>query len=213
MPDPRSSRTFQILHATCTRRSWPAAWPPARPALYNSLYIFSPNGGYSVYDKRQLVPFAEWFPGRAVSFVASLRWCAQRGSRTRQNRRRLSNERACHRAADLLGVGFRGSRVRAGAARRTAPRRQHRRRLVRHDLRTLHARADRAASRHRDGRLRRAGCGNRNKRHHRAGRTLASAKPAATAGDRHGPRWTSRPTRSFRESVRRRSRFFWPCFT
>lgn len=33
-------------------------------ALYNSLYIFSSNGGYSVYDKRQLVPFAEWFPGR-----------------------------------------------------------------------------------------------------------------------------------------------------
>ncbi len=34
-------------------------------ALYNSLYIFSPAGGYAVYDKRQLVPFAEWFPGQA----------------------------------------------------------------------------------------------------------------------------------------------------
>jgi apolipoprotein N-acyltransferase len=33
--------------------------------VYNSLYIFSPNGGYEIYDKRQLVPFAEWFPGRA----------------------------------------------------------------------------------------------------------------------------------------------------
>jgi apolipoprotein N-acyltransferase len=33
--------------------------------VYNSLYIFSPGGGYEVYDKRQLVPFAEWFPGRA----------------------------------------------------------------------------------------------------------------------------------------------------
>jgi len=33
-------------------------------ALYNALYIFSPNGDYFVYDKRQLVPFAEWFPGR-----------------------------------------------------------------------------------------------------------------------------------------------------
>lgn len=33
-------------------------------ALYNALFIFSPSGGYAVYDKRQLVPFAEWFPGR-----------------------------------------------------------------------------------------------------------------------------------------------------
>jgi apolipoprotein N-acyltransferase len=33
--------------------------------LYNSLYVFSPKGGYAVYDKRQLVPFAESFPGRA----------------------------------------------------------------------------------------------------------------------------------------------------
>jgi apolipoprotein N-acyltransferase len=34
-------------------------------ALYNALFIFSPGAGYAVYDKRQLVPFAEWFPGRA----------------------------------------------------------------------------------------------------------------------------------------------------
>ena len=34
-------------------------------AIYNALYIFSPGGGYTIYDKRQLVPFAEWFPGRA----------------------------------------------------------------------------------------------------------------------------------------------------
>jgi apolipoprotein N-acyltransferase len=34
-------------------------------ALYNALYIFSPNGHYRIYDKRQLVPFAESFPGRA----------------------------------------------------------------------------------------------------------------------------------------------------
>ncbi|HLX26286.1 MAG TPA: apolipoprotein N-acyltransferase [Candidatus Cybelea sp.] len=33
-------------------------------ALYNALFIFSPEGGYTVYDKRQLVPFAESFPGR-----------------------------------------------------------------------------------------------------------------------------------------------------
>jgi apolipoprotein N-acyltransferase len=33
--------------------------------LYNSLYIFQPNGSLAVYDKRRLVPFAESFPGRA----------------------------------------------------------------------------------------------------------------------------------------------------
>jgi apolipoprotein N-acyltransferase len=33
--------------------------------MYNSLYVFSPKGGYAQYDKRQLVPFAESFPGRA----------------------------------------------------------------------------------------------------------------------------------------------------
>jgi apolipoprotein N-acyltransferase len=33
--------------------------------VYNALYIFSPDGGYEVYEKRQLVPFAEWFPGHA----------------------------------------------------------------------------------------------------------------------------------------------------
>lgn len=33
-------------------------------AAYNSLYVISPYGAYDVYDKRQLVPFAEWFPGK-----------------------------------------------------------------------------------------------------------------------------------------------------
>jgi apolipoprotein N-acyltransferase len=27
--------------------------------------VFSPEGDYEIYRKRQLVPFAEWFPGRA----------------------------------------------------------------------------------------------------------------------------------------------------
>lgn len=49
------------VHATVVAGSL-AAGPSG---LYNSIYIFSPKGGYSVYDKRQLVPFAEWFPGRA----------------------------------------------------------------------------------------------------------------------------------------------------
>jgi apolipoprotein N-acyltransferase len=33
--------------------------------LYNALFIFSPDGSHTVYQKRQLVAFAEWFPGRA----------------------------------------------------------------------------------------------------------------------------------------------------
>src|ERR1700722_3627494 len=32
---------------------------------YNALYIFSPDGNSNIYRKRQLVAFAEWFPGRA----------------------------------------------------------------------------------------------------------------------------------------------------
>lgn len=32
---------------------------------YNALFIFQPSGAYSVYHKRQLVPFAESFPGHA----------------------------------------------------------------------------------------------------------------------------------------------------
>jgi apolipoprotein N-acyltransferase len=32
--------------------------------LYNALYILSPDGSSQIYHKRQLVPFAEWFPGR-----------------------------------------------------------------------------------------------------------------------------------------------------
>jgi len=37
----------------------------AGPSIYNALYVFSPSGAYDVYHKRQLVPFAEWFPGRS----------------------------------------------------------------------------------------------------------------------------------------------------
>ncbi len=44
--------------------------------LYNSLYILPPTGSFALYDKRQLVPFAEWFPGRKflswVPYVAAL---------------------------------------------------------------------------------------------------------------------------------------------
>lgn len=57
----RFSALAREAHATLVVGSLAAG--PA--ALYNSLYIFPPKGPYSVYDKRQLVPFAEWFPGRA----------------------------------------------------------------------------------------------------------------------------------------------------
>jgi apolipoprotein N-acyltransferase len=57
----RFSDLARDVHATIVAGSL-AAGPNA---LYNALYIFSPDGGYLVYDKRQLVPFAEWFPGRA----------------------------------------------------------------------------------------------------------------------------------------------------
>jgi apolipoprotein N-acyltransferase len=33
--------------------------------VYNALYIFSSDGSLNIYRKRQLVAFAEWFPGRA----------------------------------------------------------------------------------------------------------------------------------------------------
>ena len=32
--------------------------------LYNALFMFSPDGEWQIYHKRQLVPFAEWFPGK-----------------------------------------------------------------------------------------------------------------------------------------------------
>ncbi|MGC2243513.1 MAG: apolipoprotein N-acyltransferase [Candidatus Aquilonibacter sp.] len=36
----------------------------ARSQYYNALYLFTPAGVSGVYDKRQLVPFAEHFPGK-----------------------------------------------------------------------------------------------------------------------------------------------------
>jgi len=48
------------VHATIVAGS--LAGGPA--GVYNALYVFAPSGGYAIYDKRQLVPFAEWFPGR-----------------------------------------------------------------------------------------------------------------------------------------------------
>jgi apolipoprotein N-acyltransferase len=36
-----------------------------REAVYNALFVLQPDGTYQVYRKRQLVPFAESFPGRS----------------------------------------------------------------------------------------------------------------------------------------------------
>ena len=44
--------------------------------LFNALYVFAPDGSSQIYRKRQLVPFAEWFPGRAflswLPYIGSL---------------------------------------------------------------------------------------------------------------------------------------------
>jgi len=68
----RFSYLARTSHATIVAGSL-AAGPDA---LYNALYIFSPDAGYVVYDKRQLVAFAEWFPGRSflswLPYVAAL---------------------------------------------------------------------------------------------------------------------------------------------
>ncbi len=50
-----------------------------REAAYNALFILQPDGTYQVYRKRQLVPFAESFPGR--SFLGWLPYVGQLSGR------------------------------------------------------------------------------------------------------------------------------------
>jgi apolipoprotein N-acyltransferase len=50
-----------------------------RRRMYNALYLFQPNGSYEIYAKRQLVPFAESFPGR--SFLSWLPYVGQLSGR------------------------------------------------------------------------------------------------------------------------------------
>lgn len=47
--------------------------------MYNSLYFFQPDGNVQTYDKRQLVPFAETFPGR--SFLSWLPYVGELSGR------------------------------------------------------------------------------------------------------------------------------------
>ena len=84
----RASRTSRDGRAR--RSSREASTSPDRP-FYNALYIFSPNGGYSIYQKRQLVPFAEWFPGTSLPLVAAVHRQPQRRTHARARRRRLSD--------------------------------------------------------------------------------------------------------------------------
>ncbi len=75
--DPALLYSFENLarEANATIVAGSLRWSPRRK-LYNALYIFSPNGSYATYDKRALVPFAEWFPGRRflwwLPYIASL---------------------------------------------------------------------------------------------------------------------------------------------
>jgi apolipoprotein N-acyltransferase len=74
--DPELLTRFEYLaseiHTTIVAGSIYAA----RGRFYNALYIFSPNGGFAVYRKRQLVPFAESFPAHRflgwLPYVAAL---------------------------------------------------------------------------------------------------------------------------------------------
>jgi apolipoprotein N-acyltransferase len=62
--DPALLRNFSSLSAEVRATVVGGSLAAGPDAFYNALYIFAPTGGYVVYDKRQLVPFAEWFPGR-----------------------------------------------------------------------------------------------------------------------------------------------------
>ncbi len=180
----RFSDLARDVHATIVAGSL-AAGPGG---FYNSLYIFSPKGGYSVYDKRQLVPFAEWFPGKP--FLSWLPYVSALNGGLVPGRDDGVYTTSALPIAPLICwesafADLAYAQVRRGAQ---APGRQHRRRLVRYDVGTLYARADRAASRRRDRRVRRSGSGNRHQRHHRARRPLAGSQPAPTASDRHRTR-------------------------
>lgn len=68
----RFKKLARSVHATIVAGS--LAGGPG--ALYNALYVIAPNGSFTIYRKRQLVPFAEWFPGRAflswLPYIGSL---------------------------------------------------------------------------------------------------------------------------------------------
>jgi apolipoprotein N-acyltransferase len=63
--DPMLLRRFENLARQIHTTIVAGSLDVAGPSIYNALYVFSPSGAYDVYHKRQLVPFAEWFPGRS----------------------------------------------------------------------------------------------------------------------------------------------------
>ncbi|MBV8499538.1 MAG: apolipoprotein N-acyltransferase [Candidatus Eremiobacteraeota bacterium] len=74
--DPALLSRFQKLAGQTRATLVAGSLAAAGPAIYNALYVFAPGGQYSIYHKRQLVPFAEWFPARAflswLPYIANL---------------------------------------------------------------------------------------------------------------------------------------------
>ncbi|MBV8373664.1 MAG: apolipoprotein N-acyltransferase [Candidatus Eremiobacteraeota bacterium] len=62
--DPSLMQRFENLAMTSRATIVAGSLSLQRRHVYNALYIFAPNGGFAIYGKRQLVPFAESFPGR-----------------------------------------------------------------------------------------------------------------------------------------------------
>lgn len=56
----RFSQLAHRMDATIVAGAIDANWF----GLFNALFIFEPDGAWRIYHKRQLVPFAEWFPGK-----------------------------------------------------------------------------------------------------------------------------------------------------
>ena len=63
--DPALLRQFEQLARDGNTTIVAGSQYVAARKIYNSLFIFQPNGSYDIYSKRQLVPFAESFPGRS----------------------------------------------------------------------------------------------------------------------------------------------------
>jgi apolipoprotein N-acyltransferase len=63
--DPYLSGQFQNIAIESKATLVAGSQSLRRRKVYNSLFIFGPTGRLAIYDKRQLVAFAESFPGRA----------------------------------------------------------------------------------------------------------------------------------------------------
>lgn len=157
--------------------------------FYDSLYIFAPDGSFATYRKRQLVPFAEDFPGEKI-----LGWLPYVGSLSS----RMANGKVDGVYPTAAGLSIApmicwesafADLAQAQMPQRCATaRREHRRRVVRRDVGFVHARADLAAASHRNRCVRRARRGYRNQRHHRTGWNVDDANAYRYAANRNGQR-------------------------